>query len=151
MQVYEGNQNNCLIDNLNSNTNYEIRICSINNDLISPWTQIYKVKTLFDSIILEGTKKEDEFLKKRKEWINYKRLELIYRGTRDGSTANIFHKNVIIRVLPFVYIKMIKGIFLEALPLFLGKKKMELILMTSSLNVHHYYLSQISQNGRQII
>ena len=57
MQVYEGNQNNCLIDNLNSNTNYEIRICSINNDLISPWTQIYKVKTLFDSIILEGTKK----------------------------------------------------------------------------------------------
>ena len=151
MQVYEGNQNNCLIDNLNSNTNYEIRICSINNDLISPWTQIYKVKTLFDSIILEGTKKEEEILKKLKEWINYKRLELIYRGTRDGSTANIFHKNVIIRVLPFVYIKMIKGIFLEALPLFLGKKKMELILMTSLLNVLHYYLSQISQNGRQII
>ena len=91
MQVYEGNENNCLIDNLNSNTKYEIRICSIINGLISPWTQIYKVKTLFDSIILEGTKKETEFLQKLKEWINYKKLELIYRGTRDGSTANIFH------------------------------------------------------------
>ena len=91
-QVYEGNENNCLIDNLNSNTNYEIRMCSVYNDLISPWSQIHKVKTLiFDSIILLESKNENKFVKQLNDWIKYKKLELIYRGTRDGSTAKSFH------------------------------------------------------------
>ena len=40
---------NCLIENLNKNTNYEIRIC--NND--NKWSQIIKLKTPeFISLIL---------------------------------------------------------------------------------------------------
>jgi len=44
-KFYEGNNNYCLIDNLDSNTNYEIRICSVYNNKISEWTEIYKFKT----------------------------------------------------------------------------------------------------------
>ena len=91
-QEYEGNNNNCLIENLNKNTYYEIRICCLYNDLIGPWSKIYKIKTTnFDSIILKESKKENEYLQKIYEWCRYKDLDLIYRGTRDGTTSNIFH------------------------------------------------------------
>ena len=91
LKVYEGNNNNCLIENLIKNTNYEIRICSIYKDIISPW-KIQKVTTSFvDSIILRKSKREKEFLKIILEWSGYKSMELIYRGTKDGTTAEIFH------------------------------------------------------------
>ena len=74
------------------NTNYEIRICSIYKDLEGEWTKIQKVKTLdFDSNILKQEERIGVFLEKIYEWSGYKRMELIYRGTRDGSGANIFH------------------------------------------------------------
>ena len=38
-KVYEGNNTNYNINNLEKNTNYEIRICSIYNDLIGEWSQ----------------------------------------------------------------------------------------------------------------
>ena len=44
-QVYEGNTLNCSIDNLKENTTYEIRICSLYNNLVSPWSQMQKIKT----------------------------------------------------------------------------------------------------------
>ena len=45
IQVYKGSNLNCLIDNLKFDNNYEFRICSIyNNDIISPWTNIYIIK-----------------------------------------------------------------------------------------------------------
>ena len=44
-QVYEGNTLNCSIDNLKENTTYEIRICSLYNNLVSTWSQIQKIKT----------------------------------------------------------------------------------------------------------
>ena len=93
VQIYEGNNNNCLADKLNKNTNYEIRICSVYNDLISNWTEIKKVKTkdYIDSIILNETQRKNEFLQKIYEWSGYKRMELIYRATRDGGTAKDFH------------------------------------------------------------
>ena len=91
-EIYEGNNNNYLIDNLNINTNYEIRICCIYNNLIGKWGEIKKIKTAeFDSNILNESGRCDEFLKKIYEWSGYKRMELIYRGSRDGSKANIFH------------------------------------------------------------
>ena len=42
-QIYEGNQNNYVVNKLDKNTNYEIKICSVYNDEISNWTEIYKI------------------------------------------------------------------------------------------------------------
>ena len=90
--IYEGTDNNYLIDKLDKNTNYEIRLCSIYEDIISNYTQIYNIKTKnVDSIILNETERGDEFLNKLYEWTGYKEIELLYRGTRDGSSSNIFH------------------------------------------------------------
>jgi len=92
---YEGNNNNCIINNLESDTYYEIRICSFYNN-ISNWSQIYKIKTKeinIDSIILNNNERKKEFINKIIEWseYKYKSIELIYRGTRDGMTSKDFH------------------------------------------------------------
>ena len=44
-KVYEGNNQNCLIDKLTKNTLYEIRICSLFNGLNSSWSDITKIRT----------------------------------------------------------------------------------------------------------
>ena len=93
IQVYEGKENNCSIENLIIGTNYEIRICSIYEESISAWSPLQRVQTLsIDSKILEESKREKEFLDKIFEWSGYKTMELIYRGTRDGTTSQIFHE-----------------------------------------------------------
>ena len=90
--IYEGNNNNYIINNLDDNTNYEIRLCSFYNNIISEWTKIYKIKTkIFDSVILNNNERKKEYINKIIEWSGYKSMELIYRGTRDGMTANDFH------------------------------------------------------------
>ena len=72
-KVYEGNKNNCSLNNLMINTNYEFRICCYNNDFISEWTQIQKFKTLgLDSVILKECNKKDESIKKLSEWGKFK-------------------------------------------------------------------------------
>ena len=93
--IYEGSNNNYLVDNLTKNTNYEFRICSIYNDLIGEWAQIQKIKTLdffIDSVILKESKRENEFLGKIAEWTGCYKFELLFRGTRDGDTDIAFHK-----------------------------------------------------------
>ena len=65
-KVYEGNEMNCLIKNLNKNTNYEIRISPNNNNI---WSEIKKIKTSeFNSFILSESQKCEEFSKKIIEW-----------------------------------------------------------------------------------
>ena len=93
-QVYNGNDTNFKIDNLLENTDYELKICSYCNNIIGNWSEIKKFKTpenINDSQILKETKREKEFLNKIFEWTNYNRMELIYRGSRDGMTSNNFH------------------------------------------------------------
>ena len=91
-KIYEGNNKNYLLNNLSINTNYEFRICSFYNDSYGNWSEIKKVKTKdIDSNILKESKREDEFISKILEWSGYKRMELIYRGSKDGTTSNIFH------------------------------------------------------------
>ena len=91
-QIYEGNENIYLVNKLNKNTNYEIRICSVYKDIISDWTEINKIKTKnLDCLILNEMERENEFIEKLYEWTGYNKMELIYRGTRDGSGSNIFH------------------------------------------------------------
>jgi len=90
--IYEGNNNKITISNLDDNTNYEIRLCSFYNNIISEWTQIYKIKTkIFNSVIINNNERKKEYINKIIEWRGYKSMELIYRGTRDGMTANDFH------------------------------------------------------------
>ena len=88
--IYEGNNNNYIINNLDDNTNYEIRLCSFYNNIISEWTQIYKIKTKIFSVILNNNERKKEYINKIIEWSGYKSMELIYRGTRDGMTNNMF-------------------------------------------------------------
>jgi len=91
-KIYEGNEMNYLINNLDSNINYEIRICSVYNDINSIWSEIKKVKTNeFDSLILKESNRVDEFIRKIYEWTGYNNMKLLYRGTRDGMDANSFH------------------------------------------------------------
>ena len=60
--------------------------------LIVLHSETKKVKTLlFNSIILNETKRCDEFLNKIYEWTGGKIMELLYRGTRDGMSSNSFH------------------------------------------------------------
>ena len=91
-KIYEGNEMNYLINNLDTNTNYEIRICSVYKDINSIWSEIKKVKTNeFDSLILKDSNRVDEFLRKIYEWSGYNNMKLLYRGTKDGKNANYFH------------------------------------------------------------
>ena len=91
-KIYEGNNKNYYINNLNKNTNYEFRICSLYNDLIGEYSEIKKIKTLdIDSNILKESNRENEFLQKIFEWSGYKKMELLFRGTRDGMTNTAFH------------------------------------------------------------
>ena len=93
-QVYEGNNKSCLIENLKMKKNYEFRFCSSYNDLISCWSKLYKMQTTdvkLDSEIIKENEKKNEFLKKLHEWTEFKKLELLYRGTRDGGDGHNFH------------------------------------------------------------
>ena len=94
IQIYDGGKTNFKINDLIKNTEYEFRICSYCNDIIGNWSEIKKFKTLdyiCDSKILNETKREKEFLAKIFEWTKYNKMELIYRGSRDGMTSNNFH------------------------------------------------------------
>ena len=64
IQIYEGNEFNYIVNNLDKNTNYEIRICSLYKDIISEYAKIYKIKTRIfkiDSNILNNVEKVDEY------------------------------------------------------------------------------------------
>ena len=91
-KVYEGNNNNCKIENLKPLINYEFRIRSKYNDYFGSWTDIHKVKTLEFSNILLDLKREKELSLKLLEWTGYKKIKLIYRATRDGALSKNFHE-----------------------------------------------------------
>ena len=90
-QIYEGDNNSYSITNLEPCTEYEFRICSINISMIGLWSEIKKIKILVNSSILKESKKENEFLKKILDWTGFKKMKLIYRGSRDGMTGRSFH------------------------------------------------------------
>ena len=92
LEIYEGFDNNYLIKNLEENTNYEFRICCSYNDLVTNWSETKNIKTFsFDSTILNESNRKKEFLEKIYEWVGNKKMELLYRGTRDGMTSKDFH------------------------------------------------------------
>ena len=91
ISTYEGNANCCTINNLEAATNYEIRICSLYNNIMSIWTEIHKINAGLDSIILNKNEKEKEYVNKIVEWTGCKKMDLLFRGTKDGMTAKDFH------------------------------------------------------------
>ena len=92
VKIYEGSDYNCSVENLNENTNYEIRICIIYNNIVSNWTKLQKVKTKeFESIILKESQKGKEFYNKILEWTGGKYMELLYRSSRDGTKSDDCH------------------------------------------------------------
>ena len=91
--AYEGNDNYCTIKNLIMDTNYEIRICSLYNNLMSIWAEINKIKTtdFLDSIILNKNENKKEYISKIFEWTGFTRMDLLFRGTKDGMNSTQFH------------------------------------------------------------
>ena len=95
IQIYEGKENKCKIETLKIDKDYEFKVCSIYNDLMSSWSEIVKMKTPkieCDSNILLESKRECEFFNLLTQWTGYNKVELIYRATRDGSLSNNFHE-----------------------------------------------------------
>ena len=93
VEIYENIDNKCLIDNLDINTYYDIRICCKYNYLIGPWSEINTFKTDF---ITESKILSQEDKNKLLNWLNPlilgKKflLELIYRRGNDMSVKT-FH------------------------------------------------------------
>ena len=91
-QIYEGNDSKISVDNLCPNADYEFRICCIYKGIKGLWNQSEKIRTNeIDSLILKDSPRKAEFIQKMKEWSGYKKMELLYRGTRDGMNSNSFH------------------------------------------------------------
>ena len=116
--IFEGiyGANNYSINNLENNTNYEIRIFSYYGSenyfpLSSHWSDIYQFKTLDypNSIILKESNKEAEFMKQLKEWISFKKVELLFRASRDALTHNNFYSKCNDQGPTIVLIKNKKG------------------------------------------
>ena len=95
-QIYRGkysNKNNLLITSLLPDTIYGFRICTVLNGNKGPWSNIKQVKTKeLESLILSGCENKNIYVKKIYEWTKAKNMELIYRGTRDGSNSEKFHE-----------------------------------------------------------
>ena len=90
--IYEGNNANYNINKLNADTTYELRICLLYEKISGIYSETKKVRTSkFDSLILNESKRCDEFLNIIYEWTGGKNMELLYRGTRDGMSADVFH------------------------------------------------------------
>ena len=90
-KIYEGNKTNCLINNILPYTNYQFRIRPIYNEQTGDWIEIKKFETCIGSNILYDIPKKKEFINKLLKWTNSKSLELLYRGTRDGTQPENFH------------------------------------------------------------
>ena len=95
-KVYEGNNNFCVLENINEKEKYNFRICLIYNDIVGDWVYLKDISPLeifnTESIILSKCNKKIIYLQKLLEWSGYKMMGLVYRGTRDGGTSQSFHK-----------------------------------------------------------
>ena len=90
--IYEGKNNYCIINNLPEDTKYEIRICSICNNMMSDYSKIYQIETNgLNSKILSITGRKKEFINKILEWTGFNKMKLLYRGTKDGMNSLNFH------------------------------------------------------------
>ena len=82
-----------LVYNLLSNSEYEIRICTVYNNVYGEWSLTKKIKVkAFESSVLKETYRQNEFINKLLEWTNGKSIKLIYRGSKDGMNNKAFYQ-----------------------------------------------------------
>ena len=94
IKVYEGNKENCLVENLSSNTFYEIRICCVYDDLIGIWSEVQKVKTLKNDSLFENSNIITEESKKLiLSFLPNKPINtrILYDSKINGESAKTFH------------------------------------------------------------
>ena len=92
-KIYEGNEKQYLVYNLLSNSEYEIRICTVYNNVYGEWSLTKKIKVkAFESSVLKETYRQNEFINKLLEWTNGKSIKLIYRGSKDGMNNKAFYQ-----------------------------------------------------------
>ena len=89
--IYEGDELNCRLNELYLWKIYEFRICAIYDKFKGKWSEIKKNNIQIDSIILNEEEKKKEYIDTILEWTESKSLELIYRGTKDGTRTEQFH------------------------------------------------------------
>ena len=94
IQVYEGNNSNCLIDNLSEEKKYEIKICSFYHDLIESWSPINNFITPINigfksNIIKDEINFVFRYIKKYFSISKKIKTELIYRASSDGPYPKI--------------------------------------------------------------
>ena len=116
--IFEGiyGANTYSFNNLENNTNYEIRIFTyVGQENYFPYlsesSEIYEFKTpdYSNSIILKESNKENELMNKLKEWIQFQKTELLFRGSRDTLTHNNFYKRCNEQGPTIVLVKNKKG------------------------------------------
>ena len=90
-KIYEGNQKQYLIDNLISDTNYEIRICSLFNIIRCNQSEIKKVKTEEFSKILKESNRQNEFIKKLLEWTGWQKIRINIQRNKSGMNNKAFY------------------------------------------------------------
>ena len=99
MNVYEGYDSNCLIENLSEKKDYEIRICSFYNDLIEAWSPIQNIKIDINFELKSNIIKDNstinfvfKYIRKKFSIKNNIKSKLIYRASSDGPTPKIYHE-----------------------------------------------------------
>ena len=111
-KIYEGNEKQYLVDNLLSNSEYEIRICTVYNNVYGEWSLTKKIKVkAFESSVLKETYRENEFINKLLEWTNGKSIKLIYRGSKDGMNNKAFYQKCSNKGPTIILIKNERGKF----------------------------------------
>ena len=111
-KIYEGNEKQYLVDNLLSNSEYEIRICTVYNNVYGEWSLTKKIKVkAFESSVLKETYRQNEFINKLLEWTNGKSIKLIYRGSKDGMNNKAFYQKCSNKGPTIILIKNERGKF----------------------------------------
>ena len=91
--LYEGKESSFNIDNLVEDNNYEFKIYCLYNNIVCSSSQIMKIKPKdFISCILSELQKNYDYIQTILDWTGYKKMKLLYRGSRDGSLSKNFHE-----------------------------------------------------------
>jgi len=95
-QIYKGKYMKAInISGLFPDTNYVLRINFLCGEITGTWSKPKKIKTNdIGSKILSKCKFKKDYIKKLFDWTNVKtkKFDLIFRGTRDGSSCEKFHE-----------------------------------------------------------
>ena len=91
--LYEGKESNFNIEISLKDKNYEFKIYCLYNNIVCSSSQLIKInpKDLI-SCILSELPKNFNYIQTILDWTGYKKMKLLYRGSRDGSLSQNFHE-----------------------------------------------------------